>query len=99
MIKHVMLFWFKSATEQSDKDRVLNGITKLVEIHAVQHVALEENTTFPDSSAPFTHAAILTFLDEQGRDEFFVDDRHRSLRDWALEFFRRLEDHERSRRR
>ncbi|MCX2748092.1 fumarylacetoacetate hydrolase family protein [Arthrobacter sp. MI7-26] len=87
MIKHVMLFWFKSGTEQSDKDQVLNGITNFVEIPAVQQVALEENTTFPDSSAPFTHTAILTFLDEEGRDAFFVDDRHRSLREWALKFF------------
>jgi 2-oxopent-4-enoate hydratase len=87
VIKHVMFFWFKSEADQSERDRILEGITGFAEIPSVRHVALEENTTFPDSSAPFTHSAILTFLDEEGRDAFFADERHRSLRERAMESF------------
>ena len=90
MIKHVMFFWFKSETDQSERDRILGGISDFVQIPSVRHVAVEENTAYPDSSAPFTHSAILTFLDEDGRDAFFSDERHRALRERAMEAFGEL---------
>ncbi len=79
-----MMFWFTPATEPAERDDVLDGIRHFCDIPSVRRVVVSENREFPETSAPFTHTAILSFDDREGRDEFFVDERHRALRHQAM---------------
>ena len=87
MINHVMMFWFTPGTEPAQRDEVLDGIRRFSDIPSVQRVVISENREFPETSAPFTHTAILSFDDREGRSAFFGDERHRSLRQKAMAVF------------
>ncbi|WGY00335.1 Dabb family protein [Nocardioides sp. QY071] len=84
MIHHVMLFWFRKDTPRAEAEEVLDGIRSLATIPTVKAVSISENRDFPESSEPFTHAAILTFDDLEGRNEFFADELHQSVRRRAM---------------
>ena len=84
MIHHVMFFWFRKDSPQAEVEEVLEGIRSFATIPAVKDVSISENREFPDSSAPFTHAAVLTFDDVAGRNEYLADDLHQSVRRKAM---------------
>lgn len=84
MIHHVMFFWFRKDSPQADMEEVLEGIQSFATIPAVKDVSISENRSFPESSDPFTHAAILTFDDLKGRNEYLADDLHQSVRHKAM---------------
>jgi len=90
MIQHVMLFWFEDGANPNDVATVLDGISRFTDIPSVERVALSENRGDPERSAPFTHAAILTFQGLVERDAFFVDERHVALRSLAMTVFGEL---------
>lgn len=90
MIHHLMFFWFREDSPQASVDEVLDGIQSFATIPAVNDVSISENRGFPESSDPFTHAAVLTFDSVDGRNEFFADDLHQSVRHKAMSVFGEL---------
>ncbi|MGK3203462.1 fumarylacetoacetate hydrolase family protein [Amycolatopsis sp. MEPSY49] len=84
MIHHVMFFWFRKDSPQAEVEEVLAGIRSFATIPAVRDVSISENRGFPESSAPFTHAAILTFEDWEDKNEYLGDDLHQSVRRKAM---------------
>ncbi|CNF04522.1 Stress responsive A/B Barrel Domain [Mycobacterium tuberculosis] len=90
MIEHVMLFWFQDSADPNDVATVLDGISRFTDIPSVDRVAVSENRGDPERSTPFTHAAILTFKGLVERDSFFVDERHVTLRKFAMTVFGEL---------
>ncbi|RSD14069.1 fumarylacetoacetate hydrolase family protein [Amycolatopsis eburnea] len=84
MIHHVMFFWFRKDSPQAEVEEVLEGIRSFATIPAVKDVSISENRGFPESSAPFTHAAILTFDDWDDKNAYLGDDLHQSVRRRAM---------------
>lgn len=90
VIHHLMFFWFREDSAQVEVDEVLDGIQSFATIPAVKDVSVSENRQFPESSDPFTHAAILTFDDVEGRNQFFASDLHQTVRGKAMSVFGEL---------
>jgi 2-keto-4-pentenoate hydratase len=84
VIHHVMFFWFRKDSSQAEMAEVLEGIRSFATIPSVKDFSISENRAFPESSDPFTHAAILTFDDVEGRNEYLADDLHQSVRRRAM---------------
>jgi len=84
VIQHVMFFWFRKDSARAEVEKVLAGIRSFATIPAVKDVSISENRGFPESSAPFTHAAVLTFDNAEGRNEYLADDLHQSVRREAM---------------
>jgi 2-oxopent-4-enoate hydratase len=84
VIHHLLFFWFRKDSPQAEVEEVLAGIRSFATIPAVKDVSMSENRGFPESSAPFTHAAIVTFDDVEGRNEYLADDLHQSVRRQAM---------------
>jgi 2-oxopent-4-enoate hydratase len=84
VIHHLMFFWFRKDSPQAEVEEVLAGIRSFATIPAVKDVSISENHSFPETSDPFTHAAILTFDDGEGRNEYLADDLHQSVRRKAM---------------
>lgn len=81
---HLMFFWFRKDSPQAEVEEVLEGIRSFATIPAVKNVSISENRGFPETSAPFTHAAVLTFDDGEGKNEYLADDLHQSVRRRAM---------------
>jgi 2-oxopent-4-enoate hydratase len=79
MIHHVMFFWFRKDSSQAEVEEVLAGIRSFATIPAVKDVSISENRASPETSDPFTHAAIVEFDDWGGKNEYLVDDVHQSV--------------------
>ncbi|GHF37169.1 hypothetical protein GCM10017566_07900 [Amycolatopsis bartoniae] len=84
VIHHLLFFWFRKDSPQAEVKEVLEGIRSFATIPAVKNVSISENRDFPESSDPFTHAAVLTFDDLEGRNEYLADDLHQSVRRKAM---------------
>ena len=84
MIHHLLFFWFRKDSPRAEVEEVLAGIRSFATIPAVKDFSIGENRAFPESSDPFTHAAVLTFDDLQGRNEYLADDLHQSVRQKAM---------------
>ncbi|PRY38934.1 Dabb family protein [Umezawaea tangerina] len=84
MIHHLLFFWFRKDSPQAEVEEILEGIRSFATIPAVKDVSIGENRGFPESSAPFTHAAIVTFDDLEGRNDYLADDLHQSVRRKAM---------------
>ncbi|EGG47728.1 hypothetical protein SGM_2090 [Streptomyces griseoaurantiacus M045] len=84
MIHHLLFFWFRKDASQADVEEVLAGMRSFATIPAVKSLSISENRDFPETSAPFTHAAVLTFDDVVGRNTYLADDLHQAVRRKAM---------------
>jgi hypothetical protein len=84
VIHHLLFFWFRKDASQADVEEVLAGMRSFATIPAVKSLSISENRDFPETSAPFTHAAVLTFDDVVGRNTYLADDLHQAVRRKAM---------------
>ncbi|MDX3361962.1 Dabb family protein [Streptomyces griseoaurantiacus] len=84
MIHHLLFFWFRKDASRAEVEELLEGMRSFATIPAVRSLSISENRDFPETSAPFTHAAVLTFDDVDGRNTYLADDLHQAVRRKAM---------------
>ena len=80
MLRHVVLFKFKSDTTEKQIDEVTEAFAALPKkIDAIKDFEWGTDVSVENKSAGFTHCFIVTFADEEGRDVYLPHPDHKEF--------------------
>jgi hypothetical protein len=80
MLRHVVLFKFKADAPKEKVQQVVDAFSKLPrQIDAIKDFEMGTDNSPEMKSKGFTHAFVVTFADEKGRDEYLPHPAHQAF--------------------
>ena len=80
MLRHVVMFKFKSDTSDKKIDEVTDAFAALPKkIDAIKDFEWGTDVSVENKSAGFTHCFVVTFSDEKGRDVYLPHPAHKDF--------------------
>jgi len=82
MIRHVLLFRFKPGTSSQSIEKVRAAFKTIPsKVAGVIDVEWGENDSPENKNRDFTHCILMTFADENGRDNYLPHPQHSALKE------------------